>query len=101
MEMGRWPHDKEGIYWPLVRTGTVFVAKPEHFANLGFNFRQHFADARFAQNASICADGEIEDMFNSKCIVPGHFLKVWIRTCMCCPLVVHTGLNQAFKSGLA
>jgi hypothetical protein len=53
-----------------------------------FGFRQHFA--RFAQNASICANGEIQYMLNSKSTVPGQFLKVWIQS------VVPTGLKEGF-----
>jgi hypothetical protein len=48
--------------------------------------RQHFA--KFAQNASICANGETYSKLMSKSTVPGQFLRVWIRN------VAHTGLND-------
>jgi hypothetical protein len=51
-------------------------------------FRQHFAG--LAQNASTCANGEIQYMLNSKSTVLGRFLKVWIQS------VVHTGLKEGF-----
>jgi hypothetical protein len=56
-----------------------------------FGFRQHFA--RFAQNASIRANGEIQYMLKSKSTVLGQFLKVWIQNC--CLYWVKRGLSEA------
>jgi hypothetical protein len=53
-----------------------------------FGFRQHFA--RFAQNVSICANGEIQYMSNSKSTAPGQVWRVWIQS------VVHTGLKEGY-----
>jgi hypothetical protein len=57
----------------------------QYFANLGFA-----SISPDLQNASKCANGEIQYMLNSKSTVPGQFLKVWIQS------VVHTELKEGF-----